>query len=132
MELMRGKGGSPLASGGLDDEGALTVQLKGGSTSSGWSGASELTEGHIHTHTDADRNTERQRDPETWRDTERLRGTAHAFPVLGQGLGPPTPLPSLSTSPKRESQASTLGFILGDVGVGLAMRRSVQYWAIKA
>lgn len=86
----------------------------------------------IHT----DRNTERQRDPETWRDTETLSGTTHlshlALPCLWTRPGSPhSPLHFFQGAsgglvrlcPKGESQASILGFILRNVGVGTSHKK---------
>lgn len=72
--------------------GTPAVQLKGGITTNIRTGASEPTEGQTYSHREADRNLERQRDPETQRDSEapqHLPFHPWPFPVLEQGPAPP-------------------------------------------
>lgn len=69
--------------------GTPAVQLKGGTTSNIRSGASEPTERQMYSYRDADRNLERQSDPETQRDSEAPHTPAFAHSACPCPWAPP-------------------------------------------
>lgn len=133
-----GAGGGPQwASGGVQggSQGAPAVELKGSTTSNVGSEASEPAG---HTHRDADRSTERQRDAESLAETHR---PALCPPTPSWDEAGPAPqascLPTVSGGPvgpcpRGESQASVRGLFWGTFGWGPAMRRSLRPWAAGA
>lgn len=127
--------------------GASAVQLKGGTSSNIRSGASGPAERQTHTHAHTQMQTETQKDrwTQTHEETQRLRGTTHACPLspslsLDKARSPLQPLHLsqrvsgglVGPHPKGESQASTLGLFWGMSGWRLAVRRFLQYWAVRA